>query len=139
MSIFVKHVVAAHIFLLLSGGTSINTAQQGFLEGHLKIVSLREVEPSDEMPRQIVTAKRYAQFPLVILSQEEKKEIVRVTADENGNYRVGLPPGNYILDVQDRELKRIRAMPQQFTVVSNQTVRVDMAIDTDHWRSSSMQ
>jgi len=79
-------------------------AAPGFLEGQLKIVSLREeVEPSDEMPRRIVTTKRYAQYPLIILSQEEKKEIARVTADENGNYRVGLQPGNYVLDVQDRE------------------------------------
>jgi hypothetical protein len=29
---------------------SINAAAPGFLEGHLKIVSLNEVEPADEMP-----------------------------------------------------------------------------------------
>ena len=104
-------------------------AAPGFLEGQLKIVSLREeVEPSDEMPRQIVTPKRYAQYPLIILSQEEKKEIARLTADENGNYRVELPPGNYVLDVQDRVRKRVRAKPQPFTVVSDQIVRVDMDI-----------
>jgi hypothetical protein len=128
MSMFFKHFVAAFILLLLAGSASINAAQQGFLEGHLKIVSLREVEPSDEMPRQIVTAKRYAQYPLVILSQKEKKEIARVTAAENGNYRVALPPGNYVLDVQDRVRKRVRAKPQPFTVVSNQIVRVDMNV-----------
>jgi hypothetical protein len=129
MSMLFKHVVSALIFLLFAGSVSINAAAPGFVEGQLKIVSLREeVESSDEMPRQIVTPKRYAQYPLIILSQEEKKEIARLTADENGNYRVELPPGNYVLDVQDRVRKRVGAKPQPFTVVSDQIVRVDMDI-----------
>ena len=57
-----------------------------------------------------------------------EKEIARVTADENGNYRVALPPGNYVLDVQDRVRKRVRTRPQPFCVVSNQIVRVDMNV-----------
>ena len=61
-----------------------------------------------------------------------EKEIARVTADENGNYRVALPPGDYVhvLDVQDRRRKHARAKPQPFTVTSNQIARVDMDIDT---------
>jgi hypothetical protein len=80
------------------------------------------------MPRQTVTAETYAQYPLIILSQNGEKEIARVIPGENGYYRVALPPGAYILDVQDRAAKRLRAKPQPFTVVSNQTVRVDMNI-----------
>ena len=98
------------------------------MEGHLKIVSPRAVEPSDAVPRPAVVPVTYAKYPLIILSQEGKKEIARVTADENGNYRAALPPGAYILDVQGRGPKRLRARPQEFTVVSNQTVRVDMSI-----------
>jgi hypothetical protein len=33
-------------------------------------------------------------------------------------------------DVQDRARKHVRAKPQRFTVVSKQTVHVDMDIDT---------
>jgi hypothetical protein len=80
------------------------------------------------MPRPEVVPESYAEYPLIILSQEEKKEIARVTADENANYRISLPPGAYILDMKDRAAKRIRAKPQPFTVVSNQTVRVDVNI-----------
>jgi hypothetical protein len=98
------------------------------MEGHLKIVSPRAVEPSDNMPRPGVAPETYAQYPLIILSQDGKKEIAHVNPDENGNYRVALPPGAYILDVQERAAKRIHAKPQPFTVVSNQTVRVDMNI-----------
>ena len=117
------------ISLILAGRIAANDAvPPGFLEGHLKIVSFKEVELSDDMPRPAVTAETYAEYPLIILSQEGKKEIARMTADENGNYRLALPPGAYVLDVQDRVPKRLRAKPQQFKVVSNQTVRVDMSI-----------
>jgi len=66
----------------------------------------------------------------IILRQGEKKEIARVTADGNGNYRAALPPGDYVLDVQARARGHVRAKPQRFTIVSNQTVRVDVNIDT---------
>jgi len=33
--------------------------------------------------------------PPITLSQDGKKEIMRVTADGNGNYRATLPPGDY--------------------------------------------
>lgn len=127
MSSFLKYLIVASS-LILAGTAPSNAAPPGFMEGHLKIVSLREVEPSDAMPRQTVTAEQYAEYPLIVLSQDGKEEIARVTADGNGNYRVALPPGNYILDVQDRAAKRLRARPQPFTVVSNQTVRVDMNV-----------
>ena len=128
MSPFLKYLIGACTFLILVGTGSINAAPQGFLEGQLKIVSPRTVEPSDNMPRPAVAPETYAEYPLIILSQDGKKEIAQVTPDENGRYRVELPAGAYILDVKDRVAKRARAKPQPFTVVSNQTVRVDMNI-----------
>jgi hypothetical protein len=126
---FLKYLIPGCLFLIPIGCVaSDNAGPTGFMEGHLKIASLREVEPSDAMPRQTVTAEKYAEYPLIVLDADGKKEIARVTADGNGNYRVALPPGTYVLDVQDRAAKRLRAKPQPFTVVSNQTVRVDMRI-----------
>jgi hypothetical protein len=125
---FLKYLIVGGIFSALAGTESIKAAPQGFMEGHLKIVSLKAVEPSDEMPRPGVAPETYAEYPLIILSQEGKKEIARVIADENGNYHATLPPGDYVLDVQERAAKRIHAKPQPFTVVSNQTVRVDLGI-----------
>ena len=126
---FLKYLIAACVFLILAGAL-VNAAPPGLMEGHLKIVSLKQVEVGDEMPRPAVPAETYAEYPLIILSQDGTKEISRVIADENGNYHATLPPGAYILDVQGRVAKRLRARPQQFKVVSNQTVRVDMDIDT---------
>jgi hypothetical protein len=67
------------------------------------------------------------------LSQDGKREIARLTADKSGNYRAALPPGDYILAVQERPAEeraaeRTHASRQPFTVLPNQTVRVDMTI-----------
>jgi len=108
----------------------MKAAPQGFMEGHLKIVVIRPVE-ADDMPQP--TAETYAEYPLIILSQDDKREIACLTADKSGNYRVALPPGAYILAVQERPAEeraaeRIHANREPFRVVPNQTVRVDMTI-----------
>jgi hypothetical protein len=126
-----KSLLIGCVFLVpMSCLASDNVAAPGFVEGHLKIISPREVELANGVPASI-TAESYAEYPLIILSQDSKKEIARVTADGNGKYRLPLSPGDYILDVQRRQPKgHVRAKPQRFTIVSNQTVRVDMDIDT---------
>jgi hypothetical protein len=137
--VFLKNLIVGCIFLVLAGSaTSSDALPSGVMEGHLKILSPKPIELGDENAA-TVTAEDYAEYPLLILSRGEKKEIARITADTNGNYRVALPPGDYVLDVQGRARKHVRWKPQPFTVVSNQTVRVDMAIDTDHWRAGSTQ
>jgi hypothetical protein len=122
--------IAGYLFLPLLGCIRAGDAvPQGLLEGHLKIVSLKEVELAGANPSK-GTSENYADYPLIILSKAEQKEVARVTADRDGNYRLSLPPGDYILDVQGRGRGRVRAKPQPFTVVSNQAVRVDMDMDT---------
>ena len=130
MSSVLKYLVSVGLLLVLAGSALIHAAPPGFVEGHLKIVSPKEVELADATPSKI-TAENYADYPLIILSRDGEKEITRVTANESGQYRVALPPGNYVLDVQGRRPKgHVRAKPQPFTIISNQTVRVDMSIDT---------
>ena len=123
------------IFLPLLGCARAGDAiQPGFVEGHLRIFSLKAVELAEASPSK-GTAENYAEYPLIILSESGKREIAPVTADNGGNYRVALPPGDYILDVERRVAGHIRAKPQPFTVVANHTVRVDMEIDADHSRN----
>lgn len=127
MSMCLRCFARVSVYLLLMA--SLDAGAQGFVEGHLKIVSSREVELADQTPSE-GTAVNYTDYPLVILSRDGKDQIARITADENGNYRVALPPGDYLLDVQDRRRRHVRATPQTFTVVANQIVHVDMNVDT---------
>jgi hypothetical protein len=127
MSSLLKYVISSLIVFLLAG-TAVDATPPGFLEGHLKVFSSREVELADDTPSKM-TAENYGDYPLVILSRENKTEAAHVTADEHGNYRIALPPGDYVLDVQNRR-RHLRVTPQPFTIVANQTIRVDMAIDT---------
>jgi hypothetical protein len=105
-----------------------DAAEPGFLEGRLKIVSLKSVERDDAGPSK-GTAVDYAAHPLLILSKDGKTKVREVTADKDGNYRVSLPPGDYVLDAKGRAPKRVRARPKSFTIISSQTVRVDLELD----------
>ena len=129
MSPSLKYPIAASIFFVLVGTASINAAPQGFLEGRLKIISRSPVALADENTAPM-TARNYADYPLIILTRDETKQIARIIADRDGNYRVVLPPGDYILDVQRHESGNLRVKPQPFTIVAGQTVRVDMTIVT---------
>ena len=135
MSSFLKYLIPVCISVVAGMATEL----PGFVEGHLKIISPREVEVANGTPASI-TAESYAEYPLIILSKDGKNEVARITADENGKYRVVLPPGDYVLKVQEPTRTRVRCKPQQFTIVSNQTVRVDMdIIAVDQWRAGSTQ
>jgi hypothetical protein len=94
----------------------------------LKIILSQEVDLADGTPTP-VTAETYAEYPLIVLSHDRKQEVTRITVDKNGNYRVELSPGDYVLDVQRRPRARLRASAQPFTVTSGQTVHVDMDVD----------
>jgi len=125
-----KYLIWRCLFLVPIGCLASDNAALGFVEGHLRILASKDVELAEGNPPKFSGAN-YAEYPLIILSQDGKKEIARVTADENGKYRVALTPGDYILDVQGRPPKgHVRARPQRFTVASDQTVHVDMNIDT---------
>ena len=105
------------------------TVSQGFVEGHLSVGPLSPVELVDAPPP-FIPPEIYEQYPLVILSGDGRTEINRFTAGADGNYHIALPVGSYILDAAGRAPKRIRAIPQPFTIEPNRTVRVDMSIDT---------
>jgi hypothetical protein len=128
MSMFFKYLASVFLIFLVAGTASIDAAPPGFLEGHLKIIFGMAVGEPDDMPRAEGAPESFAQYPLIVLSQEDTKEIARVPVDQSGNYRVALPPGNYVLDIQDRVAKHIRAAPRPFAVVSNQMVHVDMNV-----------
>jgi hypothetical protein len=116
-------------FILLAATMCIASDNNGQLIGHLRILSLKEVASADGPPEKPF-AKNYSAYPLLVLSEDGKKEVAHFTADEEGNYHIALAPGTYVLDFQRRGHGHVRARPQHFTIVPNQTVTVDFDIDT---------
>jgi hypothetical protein len=113
----------------LASAASDPTQVPGVLEGHLHIISLKTVELGDRtLPT--VTPETYAEYPLVVLTHGNEKEVATVTADAKGYYRLSLPPGEYVLDIKNRARKHVRAKPQEFTVLSDQTIQVNIEMDT---------
>lgn len=101
----------------------------GFLEGRLKVhVSGGARVADDAQPKDAQI--NYADYPLLVLRKDNREEIARISADENGHYRVPLPPGDYLLELKSRVLKRIERQLRPFTIVSQQTVKVDMELVT---------
>ena len=132
----VRYLILVCICSAFTAPVSINAAPQGFLDGQLKIISGRPVALDDETASKPIDEKPaaagadYANYPLVILSQGEKKQVARITADAQGHYRAALPPGDYILDAEGRVRRRLHVRAQPFKIVPNETVHVDMTIDT---------
>ena len=125
-----KYLILGCLFLLPICCLASDNAALGFLEGRLRILAYKDVELAEGNPPKC-SGGNYDEYPLIVLSQDGKKQIARITADENGNYRIALAPGDYILDVEGRPpTGHVRAKPQPFTVTSNQIARVDMDIDT---------
>jgi len=125
-----KSLSLACLFLVPIGCFASDNTAVGFLEGRLRILASKDVELADGTPSKFSDGN-YAEYPLIVLSSDSKNEIARVTADETGRYRLALPPGDYILDVQGRRPKgHVRANPQRFTIASDQVAHIDMYIDT---------
>ncbi len=150
----VRYLIAVCICSAFTAPASINAAPQGFLEGQLKIISGRPVALDHENPSRPVAlddgnpskpidgkpaaaGADYANYPLVVLSQGEKKQVARIATDAQGHYRAALPPGAYILDAEGRVPRRLHVRAQPFTIVANETVHVDMTIDTGFAAESS--
>jgi hypothetical protein len=131
----IRYLIAVCICSAFTAPVSINAAPQGFLDGQLKIISGRPVALDDENPSKPIDRKPavgadYANYPLVVLSNGEKKQVARITADAQGHYRAALPPGDYILDAEGRVRRRLHVRAQPFKILPNETVHVDMTIDT---------
>jgi hypothetical protein len=73
--------------MVIGGARSSDDAEPGFLEGHLKIVSLKGVERDDATPSK-ARAVDDAAHPLLILSKDGKTKISRPTARDRDRQTV---------------------------------------------------
>jgi hypothetical protein len=116
------------LFLLIAACTPTARAT-GAIEGHITIGPLVPVVREGEA-EPTPAPEVYAAYPLVIYEQDGKTEVERVTADADGNYRVVLPAGTYVVDTIRQGVGGAGKLPREVNVVAGQVTRLDVDIDT---------
>src|ERR671922_2948688 len=100
MILFNKNLIGACVFLALTNVIMASDPMtKGTVEGHVKIFPVSTVNLADDanLPN-AATEQPYSEYPLIIRSRDGEKEVARITPDAEGNYRLTLPAGDYILD-----------------------------------------
>lgn len=72
----------------------------------------------------------YASRQIVIYAQDGRTEITRVQFDGKGNYRVTLPVGTYVVDINHVGIDHGIDLPKTVEILSRQVSSLDVEIDT---------
>ena len=103
--------------------------ETGTLEGHVTIGPLVPVMREGE-PEPTPAPEVYASRQIVIYAQDGRTEITRVQIDAKGSYRVTLPVGTYVVDINRIGIDRGIDLPKTVEIVSGGVTRLDVDIDT---------
>ena len=103
--------------------------ETGVLEGHVTIGPLTPVV-QEGVPEPTVAPDVYAARQVVVYAADGRRELARVQIDSHGDYRVALPVGSYLVDVNHVSIGGGIGLPQQVEIVEGETIRLDIEIDT---------
>jgi hypothetical protein len=103
--------------------------ETGTLEGHVTIGPLVPVVREGE-PEPTPAPEVYASRQIVIYAKDGRNEITRVEIDAQGNYRVELPAGTYVVDINRMGIDRGIDLPTKVEILEGATTRLDVEIDT---------
>jgi len=120
-----RHFVLFFAVLLNCAAASY---QPGFVEGHVNIGPLTPVEHAGG-PAPNALAEAYASLKVTVFKPDGKTQVTQFAPDSQGNFRESLSPGTYVLDMARGRMTKAN-LPQTITIVSDQTVHLDINIDT---------
>lgn len=103
----------------------------GYLEGKVTIGPLRPAQRVDD-PVRPVPPEVYAAYPVKIFKSDGATWVADVNVQADGTYRIALAPGTYVVALARMGIRsgRGRDLPKTITIASDQTVRLDINIDT---------
>jgi hypothetical protein len=108
---------------------SLQRVESGVLEGHVTVGPLSPVAEAG-VPEPTPAPEVYAERKIVIYAETGQQEVARVDIDGAGNYRVTLPVGIYVVDINHLGIDLAKGLPQRVEIKSQQTTRLDVDIDT---------
>ncbi len=123
-----KSVVVLLLFTFLFAGCASTVQVTGFLEGKVTIGPIYPVEkpgPPPPTPPEVYQARK-----IMVYDENRTKLIKQVDIDGNGNYRVELAAGVYIVDINRIGIDHSGQVPRKVDIKTGQTVKLDVDIDT---------
>ncbi len=123
-----KRFLIVAVLILASACTAI-PKETGVLAGDVTIgplvPALREGEQEPTPWPELYAARK-----ILVLSQDGRREIARVSIEDDGTYQVVLPVGRYMVDIAAGEIERGENLPREIEIFSGQITRLDIDIDT---------
>ena len=120
--------VAVMALAVSAGGCPGTSEPPGVLEGHVTIGPLSPVETPGENPS--VPPEVYEVRKVMVYDKDGSRLVAQVDIDGQGNYRVELKPGIYVVDINRIGIDHSSDVPTSVHIPSGGTVRLDIDIDT---------
>ena len=114
--------------LALSSCAPEKTALDGTLQGKISIGPLCPVERIPPDPNCLPTAETFKAWPLAIFKGEQK--VKSFTADAQGNFRIDLPLGEYVIDLEQQRGIGGGNLPQDIIIQSGEITTLNIGLDT---------
>ena len=115
--------------MLLLASCTPPPRETGVLQGHVTIGPLVPVV-QEGVPEPTPAPEVYASRQMVIHAEDGQTEVTRVQIDGKGNYRVELPVGTYVVDINHAGIDMAKELPKTVEIAAGETTRLDVEIDT---------
>ncbi len=121
-------ILAAAIFGIIFIAGCVAEGQKGTLSGHVTIGPLCPVEPCNVTQEQIEAS--YASRKILIYDASGQSVLEQVSIDKNGNYRIELNAGNYVVDIPHTGVGGSSDLPREIKIGAGKTITLNIDIDT---------
>jgi hypothetical protein len=120
------------LFTLFTSGCEDKTAvpATGVLTGKITIGPLCPVEQNPPSPPCLPTVETYKAYPVSVWDAMGRYKLAPVTPSLDGNYRMTLAAGSYLLILENKPLVGGTNLPVQFKIYPGQECVQDVSIDT---------
>lgn len=118
------------IILILSGcSQSGEKPKTGILKGKISIGPLCPVERNPPDPNCRPTEETFKAWPISVFDKNRNK-ITQIKPDSEGNFRIELGEGHYIVDLEKDSVFGRRNLPAHVMINAGETYNLDIEIDT---------
>ncbi|MFQ6080515.1 MAG: carboxypeptidase-like regulatory domain-containing protein [Candidatus Bathyarchaeia archaeon] len=127
----VYYIDARNGIIRLISESPTPTKEKGFLEGTVWFIGVPcpPEEISGRKPQVPPCDGSYPNYEITVYKTDGKTMVAKTVSDEDGNYKIPLNPGNYVIYTQNEPLKD-DIKTNQVTIESEKTTKLDLIIDT---------